>query len=198
MTFAAALLTTLAAATAAAPPPPGDYPAAAVLAAFRDGCGELTSIAAARTAAETHGWRPIPEDGTSPLAAVIKVGKDAVADEPGVKLLPGGAFEREVAGRQLYLAISGVSNAGVQSRGCRLYDFTAARPLDPAALRAWMGRAPETTVEPLAGLTKSTWAPGIAPDQSEFDAVHVVPGTRLPLQVPISGLVLTAQVLEFE
>jgi hypothetical protein len=129
------------------------------------------------------------------------MGNELVSQEdPAPEIIDGGTWRREIAGRELFLIISGIRDPDIASYGCRLYDLSAPAPLSAEQLENWAARAPQMVPTGLPGATKHVWNPGLKPGHMEMEASFVPQGTELPAPltgIPLSGLVLTASALEF-
>ncbi|MDP3551271.1 MAG: hypothetical protein Q8R81_12875 [Novosphingobium sp.] len=174
------------------------YPGEQVLSAFRGACSSFADFGKARDMAVAQGWTEIPVDDTTPGGRLVRFGEEMAGKSDDITMLKGSLLRRDVAGRELYLAISGAKLDGATAKGCRMYDFTAALPLSDDALVAFMGRGAESRKEPIAGFTIATWNPGMVTGQSEFEAAHLAQGTTLPMAMPISGVMLKAQTVEID
>lgn len=195
-------MTALVAGPASAAATTGDsaptYPGEQVLATFRAACSSFADFGKARAAAVAQGWTEIPVDDATPGGRLVRFGEEMAGKSESITLLKGSLLRRDVAGRELYLAISGAKLDGATAKGCRMYDFTAGQPLSDKVLVAFIGRAPESRKEPIAGFTIATWNPGMVTGHNEFEAAHLAQGTTLPMAMPISGVMLKAQTVEID
>ena len=182
LTLAVLLLAT------AAPPAP---PEREMLDAFKAACQRTGDLAAMKADALGTGWNEVAEDSDPRLAKITGVGREGV--EKG-ETLSGGSFSATIGGRRLFLVQSRVdSKEGYWGAGCRLYDFEAAAPLDPALLEAWMGRKP-TGVEDLGeGLGRLSWEPGWGPVTVNVN--HVPAGHPVGATFGTQGNILVAQAI---
>ena len=174
------------------------YPETEMLAAFRAACTEIGDFDKARSTALAQGWSEIAADASTPGGRLVLFGEAMVRNNPDIAMIKGPLLRREVAGRELFLAISGAKLDGNIAKGCRMYDFTAGTPLGPDTLVAFMGRPAETAKTPLPGFAIASWTPGMANGHIEFEAAHVAQGTTLPANMPISGIMLKAQIVEID
>lgn len=198
MIGAAALLLAVSAPAAAEPSvTAADYPLREVLSAFATACSGTEDSAVNIASATAAGWERLPADADTPISRLVRQGRDALAaEDPSAELAEGGEFRKVVAGRTLYLAVSGVRSEGLTSRGCRVFDFAA--PSAPAAeeLERWAVRAPVAASGP-GGASKFTWNPGLKPGHMEMEIIFVPPGARPLPGFDVSGLVLIASAVEF-
>lgn len=162
-----------------------------LLDAFRGVCEAVDDYPRMRAAAAAAGWEPV-EDGASPLLARInQVARQAAGDQGRIQ----DASYRRVFPQHstLHLVVSrweGVDRAW--GNGCRVYDFEASRPIDPAGLTAWMGRAP-TGRQDLGPLGSNLlWEPGWREGMS-VSVNHVPPTSVFRERYGLSGNVLVAQ-----
>ncbi|MBK8376182.1 hypothetical protein [Sphingorhabdus sp.] len=148
----AALL--LAAATPVAQP----YPADAVLAAFRKGCNDTRKFKALEKALPKQGWTMLAEGEASRVDKLVAKGKASLeADEK----IEGHHYRRTVAGRELYLITSRVTDeSGIWASGCRVYDFEADNPIRDEILVRWMKKPPTHKEEMPNGGVVRKWEPG--------------------------------------
>ena len=174
------------------------YPETEMLAAFRAACTKIGDFGKAREAALAQGWTEIAADDSTAGGRLVLFGEAMVQKNPDVTMLKGPLLRRNVVGRDLFLAISGAKVDGNIAKGYRMYDFTAEQPLGSNALVAFMGRPADASNTPLPGFTVASWTPGIANGHMEFEAAHVAQGTTLPANVPISGIMLKAQIVEID
>jgi hypothetical protein len=174
------------------------YPESEVLAAFRAACTEFGDFDKAHSQAMAQGWSDIAVDETTPGGRIVLFGEGMVKNNPDITVIKGPLLRRDVMGRDLFLAISGAQVDGDISKGCRLYDFAAPAPLAPKVLVAFMGRHAETDRAPFPGFTIASWTPGMAKGHIEFEVAHVAQGTTLPANMPISGIMLKAQIVEID
>lgn len=183
---------------AAAVPAVAAYPARDVLEAFAMACAEAEDGKAVMAGAEASGWEKLPDNADNPASRLARAGKAAATKHnPGLRLLDGGEYRKTVAGRTLYLAVSGVQQGKTASRGCRLYDFDAPRAFTAKELTAWSGREPTDLSDPSENFFHQVWAPGLKPEHQDMEAYFIGPG-RNPLPgFEISGISLVASAVEF-
>lgn len=190
----AAFLPLLAAAAAPAEQP--RYPAEAVLAAFATACSTAEDFAVARAGLLAGGWQVAAEDDSNPMGKLMAMGRKMAASMTESTELPGGgAFTKEVAGRTLYLALSGVDVAGMNSKACRVYDFAATQALSAETLKDWAVREPNETKEPGEGLIETTWNPGLKPGHMEMKVLYVPQDSKIGMSLGVTGLSFGASVL---
>jgi hypothetical protein len=188
----------LAAAQDEAPPAENPYPAREVLAAFATACSGVENLAVAKASVVAAGWQAIPADDKGALRQLVDYGKAKLAESDAeAKLLDGGEYRMTVAGRELALALSGVDLGDLQSHGCRVYDFTAPAPISADELESWAVRKPGSSTDPMPGLTKHIWNPGLKPGHMEMEVSYAAPGALAATGIPLTGLVLTATAVEF-
>lgn len=201
MILPAAILALAAQAAGEEPAEPEPYPARAVLAAFATACSGIEDVEVARASARAAGWKEFEPDAASAIGRIVSLGAGMMAQAaPAVETIDGGVWRRDVAGRELFLVISGVRDPQVSSHGCRLYDLDAPAPIDAEDLRAWAARDPESAALGIPGGVKYVWNPGLKPGHMEMEASFVPQGAALPeplAGIPLSGLVLTASAVEF-
>jgi hypothetical protein len=179
----AALLPLLAAAGAAP-----SYPADEVLAAFATACATAEDFAVAKAGIAAAGWTPVAEDASNPLGKLVMLGKTAVSAMADVTPLEGGSYGKMVAGRQLYLALSGATTSGITVKGCRVYDFAAPAAIPPQDLESWAVRAPNDVKEPGQGVMMVTWNPGLKPGHSEMQVGFVPADSPIGKALGVTGL----------
>lgn len=174
----------------AGPTPPPD---AEMLEAFKAACSRTgNDIEAMKAAAAASGWVEMADDGDPRIARLVKLGRDS-ADVDGK--VAGANYRRILGGRDIFLIVSRYEDrTGFWGAGCRLYDFEATAPLDPAALEAWMGK-PATGVEaPAPGLSKRLWEPGWR-DGITLEINHVPQKHPVGQHYGLSGNILVAQAI---
>lgn len=199
----APLLMAMAALPCAAQAQEADYPVRDVLAAFATACSGVEDSAVNLASAEAAGWEKLAPDADTPISELSRRGKDALmaqAAAEGAELpepFLGAEFRKEVAGRTLYLAISGARLDGVSSRGCRLYDFDAPRGLTAEELAEWAVREPNDRQALPNGVTRATFNPGLKPGHMEMEAFFVPPGVEPMPGFTLTGISLVASAIEF-
>jgi hypothetical protein len=100
-----------------------------------------------------------------------------------------------VAGREVFLIVSRhEDDSGIWGAGCRLYDFAATAPVDPALLEGWMGKPPTGVEAPAPGLSRRLWEPAWR-DGITFEAAHVPQGHELGEAFGLSGNILLVQAI---
>ena len=175
---------------AAVTPPGSDR---AVLDAFRTVCEKVGDYEQMRSGALAAGWQPVDASSNAQLAQIERVGREAVGDEGRMR---GAFFSQQVRGRTVYLAVSRWegAKADMAGNGCRLYDFTAVAPIDPALLQSWMGREP--TGNQLFGAAGSnrSWEPGWR-DGMTVSVNHVPASSPFRQRYGLCGNVFVAQAL---
>lgn len=192
----AAFLPLLAAAAAQPEQPP--YPAEAVLAAFATACSTAEDFAVARAGLLAGGWTLVPEDDSNPMGKLMKFGRTMAAAMENNKELPdGGSFSKQVEGRTLYVALSGVETRGIISQACRLYDFAATKPLSAETLKDWAVREPGETKEPAEGIIENTWTPGLKPGHMEMKILYIPQDSKIGTSLGVTGLSMGASVMNF-
>ncbi|MEZ5708046.1 MAG: hypothetical protein R3E02_01515 [Blastomonas sp.] len=181
-----------------------EYPARAVLEAFATACSGAENLAVAKASVEAAGWTMVPPDSDSPITRLVAFGKAEFerqaaedGDELESELLDGGEYRTEVAGRTLYVAISGARYDTVIGHGCRVYDFEATAPIEAETLTDWAVRAPSNSQTLDGGLVKHVWNPGLKPGHMGMEVSFVPQDWPLRDQFPLSGLVIQADTVEF-
>jgi hypothetical protein len=163
-----------------------------LLDAFKAACGRTGDLAAMKADAVAGGWQPVADDADPRIERLNRIGRESAPADGRVE---GASFRRTVEGRDLFLIVSRYDDeSGFWGVGCRLYDFTAATPLDATALEAWMGRPPTGVEEPDPGLQRRLWEPGWR-DGITIEASHVPQGHALGQTYGLSGNILLAQAI---
>jgi hypothetical protein len=171
---------------------PAASPDRAMLDAFKSACARTGDMAAMKADALAAGWQEIAEDADPRVARLVRKGREEAGGDAGVS---GAAFRRTEAGRDLFLVQSRAESAeGYWGIGCRVYDFAAAAPLDPAQLQAWMGKPPTGVETPAPGLGRRLWEPGWRPGIT-VEASYVAPGHPLGQSLGLQGNILVAQAI---
>ncbi|MEM6475306.1 MAG: hypothetical protein AAF687_03990 [Pseudomonadota bacterium] len=186
---------------AAEPAEPAAYPARAVLAAFATACSGVENFAVANASAAAAGWEEYEPAETEALGQLIAVGQKMLSEieDQDVQHVVI-AYRREVAGRQLYLAINQTTADDFTSHGCRVYDFDATATMTLETLEEWAVRTPVDDSDPgVPGSVSYIWNPGLKPGHIEM-AYQFAPKGALNdtdfSDVPISGHILTAQAIK--
>jgi hypothetical protein len=163
-----------------------------MLDSFKAACHRTGDLAAMKADALASGWEEVAEDVDPRLARLTRIGREGVGDSA---TLSGSSFRATIAGRRLFLIQSRVEDKdeGYWGVGCRLYDFEAVEPLDPALLEAWMGRKPTGVEELGEGLGRRLWEPGWGP--ITVNASHIPAGHPLGAMFGPQGNVLVAQAI---
>ena len=173
-----------------------DYPLRDVLTAFATACSGAEDGAVNVASATAAGWERLPADAETPISRLLRQGREALAaEDPSARMVEGSAFRKVVAGRTLYLAVSGVRSEGMTSRGCRVFDFAAPRAPTAEELEQWAVRTPVVSSGP-EGSRKFTWNPGLKPGHMEMEIIFVRPGSRPLPGFDVSGLALIASAVE--
>ena len=142
----------------AAPAASQPYPALEVLGAFRAACENPRRFERLEKQLPKKGWERLPHNAESRITLLVSKGKAAVEDG---EQLQGHEYAKQVAGRQLYLVTSRLTDkSGIWASGCRLYDFDAGAPIADAVLAKWMTRKPSHKEELPNGGTIRKWEPG--------------------------------------
>jgi hypothetical protein len=188
--FAASLLLAVAAPAQAETPAP--YPAVAVLDAVKAACSRLEKREDTLADLTANGWLPVTLAPESPLGQLLAMGTAAgekMLKEGGGTMAPSAAYAKTVAGEDLTIILSGVESFSMTVNGCRIYDVGETRPLDPAAVAKWMGRAPTRTNSNDA-LSLTNWSPGLAEGQDGFDVYFVPAKSPLVELLKVSGVAI--------
>ena len=163
----------------------------AILDSFKAACHRTGDIAAMKADAVAAGWEEVEEDSDPRLARLTRMGREAV--DEGARM-SGGSFRRTVDGRALFLVQSRVdATEGYWGAGCRLYDFEATAPLDPALLEAWMGGKPTGVEDFGQGLGRLSWEPGWGSVTVHVN--HVPAGHTVGATFGAQGNILVAQAI---
>jgi hypothetical protein len=167
-----------------------------MLDAFKSACLRIgDDIEPVKADAVKAGWTPMPDEGDSRIARLNKMGRDAVAKEGG-STATGANFRRSSSGRDIFLVVSRYQDkSGFWGSGCRLYDFEAAKALDPKLLEAWMGKPPTGVQEPAPGLSKRLWEPAGWREGITVEVNHVPQKHPLGERFGLSGNILVAQAI---
>ena len=176
----------------AAQPAAAVAPEQAMLQSLKAACDRAGDIDAMKADAAAAGWEPMADDAHPQVAKLNRIGRMAVG---AYGTMAGASFRRTLGGKELFLIVSRhEDDSGVWGAGCRLYDFTATAPLDPAVLESWMGRGPTGVETPAPGLSRRLWEPGWR-DGLTFEASHVPQGHELGKTIGLSGNILVAQAI---
>jgi hypothetical protein len=158
-----------------------DYPVSEVLTAFATACSGVDDTTVNIASAEAAGWEQLAPDVDAPVSKLARREEAellATAPRDGEmppELITGLEFRREVAGRTLYLAISGIKYAKFMSRRCLLYDFDAPRGFTTGELEDWAVRRPDVQQSLPGGISWVAFEPGLKPGQESMDAYFVPP-----------------------
>ena len=180
-----------------------DYPVREVLTAFATACSGVEDTAVNLASVEAAGWEHLAEDADTPVSQLMRRGLEALEAQSAAggtkmpELIAGGGFRKQVAGRTLYLAVSGAKVDGVASHGCRLYDFGAPRGVSAEELEGWAARAPDDFEEAPDGATRATFSPGLKPGHAGMQANYVPPGTDPMPAFSVGGITLVASAVDF-
>ena len=171
---------------------PGPSPEREILDALKASCDRAGAIEAMKADATAAGWEAIADGADPRIAKLLKLGRDAIGTDGK---MTGATYRRTIGGRELFLILSRYEDeSGFWGAGCRLYDFAATAPLDPAMLEAWMGKPP-TGVEDLgAGLGRRLWEPGWR-DGITLEASHVPRDHPMGQSFGLEGNILVAQAI---
>jgi hypothetical protein len=187
MQMLAALLLIAAQPAAAAPAPERE-----MLDSLKAACNRAGDLEAMKADAVAAGWAPMAEDAEPRIAALNKLGRDAIGDDGTAT---GANYRRTIGGRDVFLILSRYDDkSGFWGAGCRVYDFAATAPFDPAALESWMGKPPTGIQPPAPGLTRILWEPGWR-DGITLEVSHVPHGHELGAKFGLQGNVLIAQAI---
>ena len=161
-----------------------------MLDALKASCNRAGNIEQMKADAQGAGWEPIAEEAEPRIARLNKLGRDAVGKDGK---LSGANFRRTVAGRAVFLILSRFEGkSGEWGAGCRLYDFAATQPIDPAWLEAWIGK-PATAVDQAGeGASRRRWEPGWRSDVT-VEATHIPQGHVLGSSFGLQGNILVVQ-----
>jgi hypothetical protein len=182
----------IAAALLIAAPPGAPSPEREMLDSVRAACEHAGDMEAMKRGAVAAGWEPIADDADPRVARLNKIGRESV-DQDGK--IAGGSYRRTIGGRPVFLILSRYDDkSGFWGAGCRLYDFEAAEPMDPAGLQAWMGKPPTGVQQPEPGLSKRLWEPAWR-DGITLEVNHVPQGHELGKRFGLQGNILVAQAI---
>ncbi|WP_299324397.1 hypothetical protein [Parasphingopyxis sp.] len=182
----------------------GDYPLDDILAAFATACSGVEDPAVNRASVEAAGWELYEPDADSIMGRLITFGRAAIENEEledgetPTEILDNGVFRRTISGRSLHIVLSGARIDEIRTTGCRLYDFEATAEPDAETLSSWARRAPEAVSRPSDGLVAYKWNGGLKPGHLDMEIFFAAPDAELPMNIPISGLTLSASNLEIE
>ncbi|MGP1352070.1 MAG: hypothetical protein ACTS1Z_02000 [Parasphingopyxis sp.] len=191
-------------AVAADDPAAAPYPLNDILEAFATACSGVEDPAVNRASVEAAGWEAYEPEADSVMGRLIAFGRAAIENEEledgetPTEILENGVFRRTVSGRPLHIVLSGARIDEIVTTGCRMYDFDATDEPDAEMLASWARRAPEATSRPADGLVAYKWNGGLKPGHLDMEIFFAAPGAELPMNIPISGLTLSASNLEFE
>ena len=173
-----------------APAPPSERE---MLDAFKEACARTgNDIEAVKADAAASGWTPMADDVEPRIARLVKMGREAAETEGKAA---GANFRRTLEGREIFLIVSRYEDkTGFWGAGCRLYDFSAAAPLEAAGLEAWMGKPPTGVETPAPGLTRRLWEPGWR-NGITLEVSHVPQNHPVGKTYGLSGNILVAQAI---
>lgn len=167
---------------------PDASPDNAILDAFKSACASTGDMEKMKADAIAAGWLEMADDADPRIARLIGKGREEAGPEAKVT---GLAFRRREGAREYFLVQSRAEAEGYWGVGCRVYDFAAAEPIDPALIHAWMGKPPTGVEEPAPGLSRRLWEPGWRPGMT-VEASHVPPGHPLGQKFGLQGNILVA------
>ena len=178
------------------------YPAREVLAAFATACSGVEDTAVNLASIEAAGWERLSVDADAPVSQLVRAGMKALADAARAdgsevpEVIPGGEFRCTVAERELYLAVSGTGQDGIEARGCRLYDFAATQSIGSETLEDWAVRAPSQLQTLPDGSIKATFHPGLKPGHMELELFFIPPSAAPVAGISVSGISLVATAIK--
>lgn len=163
----------------------------ALLDAFAGPCSQVERYEGMKAAAPDAGWAAAEESADPRLAALLDKGRKAMqADEK----IAGATFARTHQGRSIYLVLTRVEmESGIWANGCRVFDFDAPAPIDPATAEAWIGKVPTGFQDLGEGLTKHLWEPWV--DGRTFELNYVPADHAVGKAFGLSGVVLVASAI---
>jgi hypothetical protein len=171
---------------------PASAPEREMLDSLKGACDRAGDIEAMQADAAAAGWEPMAEDAEPRIAKLNKLGRESVDKDAKIA---GANFRRSLGGRELFLIVSRYEDkTGFWGAGCRLYDFAATAPADPATLEAWMGKPPTGVEEPAPGLSRRLWEPGWR-DGLTLEASHIPAGHPIGEAFGLQGNVFVAQAI---
>lgn len=161
-------------------------PDRAMLDAFQAACARIGNVEQALADARDSGWEPADREDTR-IAGLISLGRNVRY------LVPPVFFRREIAGRELFLAISDSEGMGAfRSKDCRLFHFEALAPIDAGLIERWAGRPLPAQDSPELGF-RSIWEPEWR-DGISLAITFVSASSPMRGRQGLSGNVLVAQV----
>jgi hypothetical protein len=169
---------------------------------FATACSGAEDTAVNLASLVAAGWEKLPADADTPVTRLSRDGMAAMKERaeaegnPVPEALSGAEFRRTVAGRQLYVSVSGIRDGAFTARGCRLYDFTAPRALSADELQDWSVRDPADINTAPEGLQKAIYNPGLKPGHMAMEIFFIPPGTAMPMGIELSGISLVATAVE--
>jgi hypothetical protein len=201
VTVFTALLPILAAAAPAAAPPAPPYPGAALLASFRDGCSDLSSIEAAETAAQKAGWELFEPAKDSQLAQLLGFGMGTaktMSDDDTTFKTQVRTLHKTIEGHQAEMMLTGVTSYGTHSLGCRVVDFAAPAPLDDAVIADFAKTTAPDAPQPQpinapGVLIAVFWEPGLFPGHHKTQIGFVPQDSEMKAALHLSGINLMTQ-----
>ena len=163
-----------------------------ILDSFKQACSRTGDFEAMKADASSAGWHAMAETADPRIERITRLGREAVKDSGSSA---GATYRRTIGGRELFLVVSRYDDkSGFWGMGCRLYDFSATKPLDVATLTKWMGKPPTGVKEPAPGLSQRLWEPGWRSGVT-FEASFVPAGHALAKTFGVHGNVFIAQAI---
>jgi hypothetical protein len=176
-------------------PAKASAPEQGMLDAFKGACSNPEDFEGMKAAAKASGWEEIAEDAEPRIAALIRMGREAIGEEePGGQEF-GANYRRPFGARHIFLIVSRhVAAEGYWGNGCRVYDFDAKAALDPAALEAMVGKPPSGVQDFGDGLKNLLWEPGFR-DGMSIEAKHVPADHAVGKSFGVTGNILLSQAI---
>ncbi len=152
------------------------YPAAPLLAAFKEVCVDPRTSESMRAAATGSGWAQFDPANEDPFEGTARkiLDKAALESNGSVRWT---SFRRMIGGRQLLLVISDQpyrkSQPLLRMVDCSIHDQKASAPIDEAAIRSWAGREPRVRS---SGDTAKwfEWQPGLGGGETSLTYIGFI------------------------
>ncbi|MCX7864603.1 MAG: hypothetical protein N2423_06175 [Novosphingobium sp.] len=177
-----------------------DYPAREIPSALATACSRIEKLEGAGACPLAAGWDVIAPEPQSVFGPIVAFGFGSVAASGNAALRPVTTLCREVRGREVLPAQSGVSEDRFSAHACQLHEVATSVPPGEQKLSRWTARKPETLASGLPGGVGHVRNPGLKPGPMQMEASFVPPGARLPPpleSLALFGIVFSATAIEF-
>lgn len=159
-----------------------------MFAEFKSICSDISSLEAISGIVLKGDWLSYQAPKTS-IHAKSLAGFTSLLAPKDIQILN---FIKKILDKDVILSLSRVATKEDNVISCRMHDYAAIAPINPAVIKSSLDREPDLIKED-ANLTVIAWIPGLNLQHSQLKMIYTPPESPLVNELNFKGVMLIAQ-----